>query len=364
MPSPIHSCTPAELTDIDFDEIIDVRAPGEFEQDHLVGAINLPVLDNSEREQIGHQYKQVSSFEAQKAGAALVSANIARLLETHFADKPREFRPLLYCFRGGQRSRSLATFLSEIGWSVTLLEGGYKAYRQEVIRSLEILPSNFRFRVLNGYTGSGKTRVLQALEQAGAQVLDLEGLANHKGSVFGRELDLSQPPQKHFETLLLDRLRQFRPEETVFVEGESPKIGRINLPSNLWQAMKASRVTEISAPIEARVDFLSRDYQPWIKRPELVVETIDRLQDYQSKETIERWRSYAEADQWSSLIRELLLDHYDRFYKTDGTGYYALPESRENLPDHEDATMAACAERLIRAETASLAPAEEPLVNS
>lgn len=352
MPSPIQRRSFADLRLTDFDEIIDVRAPVEFEEDHLVGAINLPVLDDEERETIGRQYKQESSFEAQKAGAALVSARISELLASHFAHKPREYQPLIYCFRGGQRSRSLATFLSEIGWPVTLLEGGYKAYRQEVLRSLETLPPGFRFRVLNGYTGSGKTLVLGALEKAGAQVLDLEGLANHKGSVFGRELDREQPSQKRFETLLLDRLSRFDPGRPVFVEGESPKIGRINLPHVLWQKLKESRVTEIAAPIEARVAHLSCDYQPWIDRPGLVLETIDRLRDFQPVETIERWRDYTTNSQWDALVRELLMEHYDRFYKTDGSGYYRLPESREVLSDHTESSVAACAERLLQASSA------------
>ena len=358
MPSPIQLRAYADLDLSDFDEIINVRAPVEFEEDHLVGAINLPVLDNEEREKIGHQYTQESSFEAQKAGAALVSAHISELLGSHFADKPRDYRPLVYCFRGGQRSRSLATFLSEIGWSVTLLEGGYKAYRQHVLRSLESLPPKFRFRVLNGYTGSGKTLVLQALEKAGAQVLDLEGLANHKGSVFGRELDREQPPQKRFETLLHDRLHRFDPAQTVFVEGESPKIGRINLPHILWQTMKDAAVTEIAAPIQARVAHLSRDYQPWIERPELVLETIDRLRNFQPAETIERWRRYATEAEWDSLVRELLLEHYDRFYKTDGSGYYRLPENREELSDHTENNIAVCVRRLMEVNATPSPPGE------
>lgn len=189
-----------------FDVIVDVRSPAEFADDHIPGAINLPVLSDDERARVGTIYKQVNPFEARKVGAALVSRNIARHLDEHFADKPKEYRPLLYCWRGGQRSGSFALVLSQIGFRTTLLDGGYKTYRAEVMDGLRELAPRFAFRVLAGRTGSGKTRVLRELAALGEQVLDLEEVAVHRGSLLGSEPDRPQPPQRLFESRLFERL--------------------------------------------------------------------------------------------------------------------------------------------------------------
>jgi len=206
------------------DEIIDVRAPEEFAIDHVPGAINLPVLSDTQRKEIGTIYKHDSSFEAKKIGAAYITANISRHLEQHFADKPRHYRPLVYCWRGGQRSQSLATILDAVGWYVRVLEGGYKAYRQSVLNGLRELPAQFRFIIVGGLTGSGKTRLLQAIRHQGGQALDLEHLANHKGSLLGGQ-PTSQPSQKGFETALHSALSKLDPKQPVFVEAESSRIG-------------------------------------------------------------------------------------------------------------------------------------------
>lgn len=189
-----------------FSDVIDVRSPAEFADDRIPGAINLPVLDDAERVRVGTIYKQVSPFEARKVGAALVSRNIARHIDDHFVRQGKDYRPLVYCWRGGQRSGSLATVLSQIGFRVTVLQGGYKTYRGEVMDRLRDLPKRFDFRILAGATGSAKTRVLRALDAAGGQVLDLEDLACHRGSLLGPEPDAPQPAQRLFESLLHHRL--------------------------------------------------------------------------------------------------------------------------------------------------------------
>ena len=316
-----------------FDEIIDVRAPVEFADDRLTGAINLPVLNDEQRERIGTQYKHQSSFEAQKAGAALVSENIAHHLRDHFADKPRDYHPLIYCFRGGQRSRSLATVLSEIGWHVTLVTGGYKAYRQHVLSTIEERSSKLSFRVIDGLTGSGKTSFLLALEKLGVQVLDLEGLANHKGSVFGRDYDHPQPSQKRFESLIHDRLSAFSETDPIYVEAESGKIGQLNLPMPLRERIRSSPVSEIVSPIAARVDFLHRDYQDWLSKPERVIDTIDRLKPFHAPQIIERWKAWCSEGQWCQLIAELLELHYDCHYGTGDRRNYREPDRQVEVTD-------------------------------
>ncbi|OJW79430.1 tRNA 2-selenouridine(34) synthase MnmH, partial [Thiobacillus sp. 65-1402] len=223
-----------------FDEIIDARSPGEFAVDRIPGAINLPVLDDAERERVGTLYKQVSSFEAKKVGAALVSRNIARHLETWFADKPKSYRPLVYCWRGGSRSGAMTHILQKIGFAATQLDGGYQAYRRHVVAELERLPALLSYRVVSGPTGSGKSRLLQALADEGAQVLDLEALAAHRGSLLGALPEQPQPTQKSFESAICFALARFNPQRPVFVESESKKIGVLRVPAALIAAMRAS----------------------------------------------------------------------------------------------------------------------------
>jgi tRNA 2-selenouridine synthase len=189
-----------------FSEVVDVRSPAEFAEDHIPGAINRPVLNDAERERVGTIYKQVNPFEARKLGAALVSRNIARHIDEHFVGKGKDYRPLVYCWRGGQRSGSLALVLNQIGFRVSVLHGGYKTYRGEVMDGLRDLPKRFDFRILAGATGSGKTRVLRALAEAGGQVLDLEAIACHRGSLLGSEPDAPQPAQRWFESQLHQQL--------------------------------------------------------------------------------------------------------------------------------------------------------------
>ncbi|HEX5277241.1 MAG TPA: tRNA 2-selenouridine(34) synthase MnmH, partial [Fluviicoccus sp.] len=225
---------------LEFDEVIDVRSPAEFAEDHLPGAINCPVLDDAERVRVGTIYKQVSPFEARKVGGALVARNIARHLEEKFHDRPKSWRPLVYCWRGGQRSGAMTLVLQQVGWAARQLEGGYKGYRREVLQRLETEPGRFRYRVLNGPTGSGKTALLHALSAQGGQVLDLEGLARHKGSVLGVLPGESQPSQKAFESALAARLADFDMSRPVFVEAESKTVGNLRVPPALFAAMRTA----------------------------------------------------------------------------------------------------------------------------
>ena len=210
------------LSELDrFDLVIDVRSPAEFALDHIPGAVNYPVLDNDERAKIGTLYKQVSPFAAKKLGAALESKNIATHLENHLLELPREWRPLIYCWRGGERSGAFTHILNRIGWKALQLEGGYQGFRRTVIDDLEEAAKQFSFQVICGMTGSGKTRVLQEAQNYGAQILDLEALAIHRGSVLGNEPNIEQPSQKGFETQLWNALRSLDPSKPVLVESES-----------------------------------------------------------------------------------------------------------------------------------------------
>jgi tRNA 2-selenouridine synthase len=305
--------TVAQLAE--FDAIIDARSPGEFAEDRLPGAISLPVLDDEQRARVGTLYKQVSAFEAKKLGAALVSKNIAHHIETHLLDKPRSWRPLVYCWRGGQRSGAFSHILREIGWDAQRLQGGYKAWRRHVIEQLDLLPPSFRFRVVSGATGSGKSRLLEAIAARGGQVLHLEELAAHKGSVLGSLPDTPQPAQKGFESQLLAALSALDPARPVFVEAESRKIGRLQVPDALLAAIRGAPGLRIEAPLAARVEFLLRDYDYAVADPAWLVERLGHLRGLQSNETLARWQTLIAAGAFPVLVEELLTQHYDPLYQ-------------------------------------------------
>jgi len=306
---------PASVAEIRaFDEIIDVRSPGEFAEDHIPGAINLPVLNNAERERVGTLYKQVSSFEAKKVGAALVSRNIAQHLELHFAGKAKNHRPLVYCWRGGSRSGSMTHVLQKIGFAAMQLDGGYKAYRRHVIAELASQPAQFDFQVVCAPTGSGKSRLLQALAHEGAQVLDLEALARHRGSLLGALPDQPQPTQKNFESAIWNALTRFDPTQPVFVESESKKIGVLRVPDTLIMAMRASPCIRLDVPLAARVQLLTEDYAHFLHDPTLINSQLARLTELRGQDTVQAWQALANQQAWDQLVATLLEQHYDPAY--------------------------------------------------
>jgi tRNA 2-selenouridine synthase len=316
---------PASVQDLHtFDEVIDVRAPGEFAEDHIPGAINLPVLSDAERERVGTLYKQVSSFEAKKVGAALVSRNIAHYLEGYLSDKPKSYRPLVYCWRGGSRSGSLTHILQKIGFAAMQLDGGYKAYRRHVISELAHLPSLFAYRVVCGTTGSGKSRLLLELEKAGAQVLDLEALASHRGSLLGALPDQPQPPQKSFESAIWFALTRFDPKRTVYVESESKKIGALRVPDTLITAMRASPCVRLEVPLQARVKLLTEDYAHFLHDPETINSLLAHLVPLRGSETVSAWQDLVHQQAWDQLVASLLKQHYDPAYLKSLSTNYAL----------------------------------------
>ncbi|HJV02676.1 MAG TPA: tRNA 2-selenouridine(34) synthase MnmH, partial [Burkholderiaceae bacterium] len=296
-----------------FDTIIDVRSPSEFALDHLPGAINCPVLDDEQRIKVGTMYKQVNSFEAKKVGAALVARNIAQHIETQFLDKPRDWKPLVYCWRGGNRSGSMAHILAKIGWPVVQLDGGYKAYRNYVNGALEQAPA-LSFRVICGTTGSGKSRLLEVLHADGAQVLDLEQLAAHRGSVLGNLPSQPQPTQKAFETMVWDRLRKFDPARPVFVESESKKVGQLRVPAALMDTMRAAPCISLTLSRANRVKLLMEDYAHFTQDPATLNAQLDCLVSLHGHEKIQRWHGLANSGQMELLVEELLAEHYDPAY--------------------------------------------------
>jgi len=299
----------------EFDEIIDVRSPAEFAEDHIPGAINCPALDNAQRERIGTIYKQVSPFEARKLGAAMVARNLADALQVNFLDRPKTWRPLIYCWRGGQRSGSFVTWFRLIGWDACQLEGGYKRYRQYVVDELVRLSPCLKLRVICGATGSAKTRLLEALAAQGAQTIDLEALAAHKGSVLGALPGIEQPSQKQFETRVLATLKPLDPARPTFVEAESRKIGLVQVPEPLIEHMRAAPCLAIEASREARIAFLLRDYAYLGDDVDALKDKISAMKAVQSNETLEQWKALADAHDLPTLFGEFIDRHYDPLYK-------------------------------------------------
>lgn len=303
------------LTENGFDAILDARSPTEFAEDHLPNAMSCPVLSDTERARVGTLYKQTSPFEAKKIGAVLVAKNIAANIEAHFLDQPKDWRPLVYCWRGGKRSGAFTHILREIGWDAHRLEGGYKAWRKHVVERLAALPANFSFRVVSGPTGSAKSRILEALAAQGAQVLHLEELAAHKGSVLGKLPDEPQPAQKMFESRLLATLEKLDASRPVFVEAESRRIGQLQVPDALIAAIRAAPCLRIDARRPVRADFLLRDYDYFLARPAWLTEQLGHLRGLQSNETLARWTALIEAGDFRALVGELLEQHYDPLYQ-------------------------------------------------
>lgn len=298
-----------------FSAIIDVRSPSEFAQDHVPGAINLPVLDDAERAEVGTLYVQTSRFLARRVGAAKVARNIAAHLEGALADGRKDFRPLVYCWRGGMRSNAMATVLGQVGWHTAVLEGGYRTWRRQVVAQLHAAaPLAYRICLVDGPTGSGKTALLGALKDLGEQVIDLEDLAGHRGSLFGAT-EAGQPQQKLFESRLMDRLDRADPSRPLVLEAESSRIGNLAIPQALWLAMAAASRVRLAAAPATRVRHIL-DHYGWIAsdRPALCA-AIDRLPSHHSKARKAEWKAWVEAGALEPLVAGLIADHYDPSYQ-------------------------------------------------
>jgi len=327
----------------EFADRIDVRSPAEFVEDHVPGAVSHPVLDDSERARIGTMHANESAFAAKRSGAAIVARNIASMLETSFAHKPREWAPLVYCWRGGQRSRSLVHVLNEIGWRAAQLDGGYRAYRRRIILRLTELPGRYRYQVICGLTGSGKSRLIAALAAEGAQALDLEGMARHRGSLLGDLPDRRQPSQKSFDSQLIEALERFDPSRPVYVESESRKIGTVQLPDALLDAMRAAACIRLVLPRPLRVELLKDEYAHFFDDREALSSRLERLVPIHGKQAIARWTDAARAGHWDTLVSELLEAHYDPMYRR------SIDKNFPRIADALDVAPSAIAEGAFRA---------------
>ncbi|MFN3628999.1 MAG: tRNA 2-selenouridine(34) synthase MnmH [Casimicrobiaceae bacterium] len=335
---------------LDGRDVIDVRSPGEYAEDFIPGAVNHPILDDEERALVGTINKQVSPFEAKRRGAALAARNMAVMIESHFLDKPRDWAPLVYCWRGGKRSGFATHVLREIGFGAVQLEGGYKAYRRRVNEDLATLPQRLRLVTICGLTGTGKTALLAVLQAAGAQVLDLEGFANHRGSLLGGR-ETPQPTQKRFDSLLWDVLRRFDPERPVFVESESKKIGNVQMPDALRAGMQRGSTVWVDVPLEARIAHIRSEYPHLVADPVGLVERLEPLRPLLGGERLARWRAMAQARDVDALFAALMVEHYDPLYtRTIRRNYPGLEHGLHlTLARVDGEALAAAAELIMQA---------------
>lgn len=332
-----------------FDCIIDARSPAEYALDHIPGAINCPVLNNEERAMVGTLYKQESPFAAKKLGAALVAKNIANHLQEHFIHQPREWRPLVYCWRGGERSGAFAHILQRIGWKAQQLHGGYQGYRRQVIADLERWAPLAKFTVICGMTGSGKTRLLQALHGQ-TQVLDLEDLAAHRGSVLGGLPNQAQPSQKMFESRLWNALRLFKFNQTIYVESESKKVGCLHIPDALMDQIRQGDCVEIKADRSVRVDVLMQEYVHLLSNHDELQHLLGLLTQRYGKEQITKWQQLATEKRYPVLVEELLIKHYDPAYQDSIARNFSQYQNARSLtvPSAEQTSYLDLAQQLLQ----------------
>lgn len=328
-----------------FDTVIDVRSPAEYAEDHVPGAINLPVLDNAERARVGTIYTQKSPFLARKIGAALVFRNAAAHIEGALAHHDGAWQPLVYCWRGGQRSGSFAWMLSQIGWRVEVIGGGYKAYRRLVTEALYDVPLPYRLVQLGGYTGTAKTELLTRLRKRGVQVVDLEELAHHRGSLLGG-LPGGQPSQKSFESRLVQAFHGLDPARPVLVEAESSKVGARLVPPSVWAAMKAAPWIEVTAPLEARAAYLARAYADLLADGPALRDKLEPLVQHRGRAVVQHWFDLIEAGDREALTAALAAQHYDPAYDTSMRTTRPKVKARIDTPSLDDAALEAAAARI------------------
>ncbi|MDB4234324.1 tRNA 2-selenouridine(34) synthase MnmH [Alphaproteobacteria bacterium] len=296
---------------LNYTKIVDVRSENEFADDHIPSSVNLPVLNNKERIIIGTQYKE-NSFEARKQGAALINNNISKIIKKDLFEK--KDKVLIYCWRGGLRSLSLYLVLKQIGFDVEILEDGYKSYRRHVVQFFEDEIEQFNFNQIKGVTGVGKTLFLKNLEKS-TQVLDLEGIANHKGSILGDIPKFKQPNQKMFETKLFEKLESLNRKKKIWVEAESIKIGKLNIPSRLWKKMDEGISVKLKATVNERVKFILKDYKYFTKEPELMSNAMLVLKKIIQKDDYRVIEENLENGDYMSFVKSLINHHYDKAYK-------------------------------------------------
>lgn len=295
--------------------LIDVRSSAEYDEDHLPGAMNLPVLSNEERAAVGEIYHQESQFKARREGAKAICQNVPEIID-HIEQHRQKHQPIvLYCWRGGLRSESLGIILDKIGYPVYRLEGGYKAFRHYVLQFFDAKNWARPVVTIHGLTGSGKTRLLHLLKNQGQSIVDLEQTANHRGSAFGGIGLGAQPSQKTFETQLFQQLRV--DSGPVFIEGESRVIGERTIPNPLFDDLVDPPLVWLDTDLQQRIKYIQDEY--YIPRYEdVLLQNLSRLKERLGKEVVSQLQKKLQQQQVDEVIQYLLKEYYDPAYRNSG----------------------------------------------
>lgn len=343
---PLTLTATTTLADASFDAVIDVRSPSEFAEDHMPGAVSMPVLSDAERAEVGTIYTQNSPFAARKIGAALVARNAARHIEERLMAHDGGWRPLVYCWRGGQRSGSFASILQQIGWRADTVVGGYQSWRRLVVNRLYEQELPLRILRLDGYTGTAKTALLAEVARLGGQVIDLEGLARHRGSILG-DIDGEQPAQKGFETSLVCALDGLDSSRPVLLEAESARIGDLRVPPALWVAMRAAPRIVIDAPIPARAAFLAEIYADLAADTSALAERLNGLRAHAGHAVVDAWLDMLHEGRLCDLSQSLIERHYDPAYARVRKADEGVVLSRIETQTLDAAALRDVAERIL-----------------
>ncbi|MFO7576894.1 MAG: tRNA 2-selenouridine(34) synthase MnmH [Pelovirga sp.] len=293
---------------------IDVRTPAEYHETTIPGAINVPLFNNEERAEIGLLYKQQGKMAARRRGVILAAPRIPALVEQVDAARQGSARPVVaFCWRGGMRSLAMASFMNLAGIPTRQLTGGHKAFRRQVCAAFAqtAWPPIY---VLRGLTGVGKTRILQLLEQRGYPTIDLEGLANHRGSAFGALGLAAQPSQKLFEARLWDRLDQLSGSPYLITEGESRHIGRLRIPESFHRAMQEQTSLWLSTSMAQRTAVILGDYPALAELTEPIAQALGSLKERLGNAAVGRLQQLLAEQDWETLIAELMVSYYDPLY--------------------------------------------------
>lgn len=317
-----------------YDLIIDARSQREYEEDHIPGAVNMPVVNNEEYAEVGtlHRTDKVGAY---RIGVRYSLLNIAKHIAEDLPMYSVQSRVLVYCFRGGKRSKLWTDALETIGYKVDKLKGGWKGYRRWVNDQLAHIPTLYRYNVLSGSTGCGKTRLLYALRDAGAQVLDLEDIASHRGSVLGAIPGTSQPSQKYFDSLLLRQLTTYDPTRPIWVEAESKKIGNVQLPNALLETMRQGRTLQVDADMAQRVLLWRQDYRHFEDDPQDMLKRLLFLRPLVGGEEFAAWEELAKQQQMPELFERLMRNHYDPAYRRSILRNYPEIDASPSISLHD-----------------------------
>jgi tRNA 2-selenouridine synthase len=296
--------------------LIDVRSPSEFLESTIPGSINIPIFNDEERSVIGTLYKQVSASIATDKGLEIFSAKLPELIK-QFKELPDN--KVVFCWRGGMRSKAMATFVDLMGINVKRLQGGYRAYRNWVVEQLEQIQTPPRCIIINGYTGSGKTRILERLAAKGQPVLDLEYFAGHRGSTFGG-IGLDPSNQKTFDSLLVHQLRAIGETPYFLIEAENKRIGKISVPEFIVQAKDIGTMIVIEMPIEERVKNIIREYQPEKYQAEFI-EAFLKIKKRLPTDIGKDVHTQLETGEYDKAFEHLLTYYYDPLYQKTFDNY-------------------------------------------